>query len=68
MIVGEKLAVRFTADAKAERVFRAKLDQSLADIRKSQQYFTTSKDRTVKLRTRTEIDDIKNSINEWRSF
>jgi len=68
LIAGENMARRFTADPKAERVFRAKLDQSLADIRKSQQYFTNSEGKTVTLRTRTQIDDIKNSINEWRSF
>ena len=68
LIDGENMAGRFTADVKAERVFRAKLDQSLAEIRKSQQYFTNSQSRTLKLRTRNEIDDIKSSINEWRSF
>ena len=68
LIAGENLARRFAAESKAERIFRAKLDQSLAEIRKSQQYFTNSDGKTVKLRTRTEIDDIKNSINEWRSF
>ena len=68
LITGENMAGRFAAESKAERVFRAKLDQSLAEIRKSQQYFTNSEGKTVKLRTRTEIDDIKNSINEWRSF
>ena len=68
LIAGENMAGRFAADLKAERAFRSKLDQSLAEIRKSQQYFTNSEARTVTLRTRSEIDDIKNAGNTWRSF
>ena len=64
----EKHDQRFAKEAKAERSFRAKLDQSLAEIRKQNEYFTTDEQRNVTLRSSEEIGLIKQSIDDWQSF
>jgi len=68
VIEAENLSQRFAKEPKSERVFRAKLDQSLAEIRKQNQFFTTDKKRSVTLRTKQEIDEIKASIDLWQAF
>ena len=64
----ENLAERFVKEPKSERIFRAKLDQSLAEIRKRNEYFTTDEQRGVTLRSLEEITQIKQSIVEWQTF
>lgn len=68
LIKAENHAQRFAREEKAERVFRAKLDQSLAEIRKQGEYFTTDEQRNITLRSLEEIGLIKQSIAEWQSF
>ena len=68
LIKAENHAQRFAREEKAERVFRAKLDQSLAEIRKQNEYFTTDEQRNITLRSLEEIGLIKQSIAEWQSF
>ena len=68
LIKAENHVQRFAREEKAERVFRAKLDQSLAEIRKQGEYFTTDEQRNITLRSLEEIGLIKQSIAEWQSF
>ena len=68
LIKAENHAQRFAREEKAERVFRAKLDQSLAEIRKQTEFFTTDEQRNITLRSLEEIGLIKQSIAEWQSF
>ena len=68
LIKAENHAQRFAREQKAERVFRAKLDQSLAEIRKQNEYFTTDEQRNISLRSLEEIGLIKQSIADWQSF
>ena len=68
VIRAENLSERFAKEPKSERVFRAKLDQALAEIRKQNQFFTTDNKRSVTLRTKPEIDEIKASIDLWQVF
>ena len=68
LIKAENLAQRFAKEEKAERVFRAKLDQSLAEIRKQNEYFTADESRNITLRSLEEIGLIKQSIADWQSF
>ena len=67
-VKAENLAERFVKEPKSERIFRAKLDQSLAEIRKRNEYFTTDEQRGVTLRSLEEITQIKQSIVEWQTF
>ena len=68
LVRAENLAERFAKEPKSERIFRAKLDQSLAEIRKRNEYFTTDEQRGVTLRSLEEITQIKQSIVEWQTF
>ena len=68
LIKAENHAQRFAREQKAERVFRAKLDQSLAEIRKQNEFFTTDEQRNITLRSLEEIGLIKQSIADWQSF
>lgn len=69
LIRAEKMRARFDKEPKAERIFRAKLDQSLAAIRKEEQFFTTDKTtKTVTMRSTPEIADIKSTIASWEAF
>ena len=68
LIQEENLNNRFSVDDKAEKIFRSKLDQSLAEIRKQNQYFVNCEMRKLRLRTPSEIDDIKSNIAQWRVF
>ena len=68
LIKAENLAHRFTKEVKSERIFRAKLDQSLSEIRKENEYFTIDEQRNVTLRSLEEIELIKQSITDWQSF
>ena len=68
LITAENHAQRFAREQKAERVFRAKLDQSLAEIRKQNEFFTTDEQRNITLRSLEEIGLIKQSIADWQSF
>jgi len=69
LIQAEKMRARFDKEPKAERIFRAKLDQSLATIRKEEQFFTADKTtKTVTMRSTPEIAAIKSSIASWEAF
>ena len=68
LIKAENHAQRFAREDKAERVFRAKLDQSLAEIRKQNEFFTTDEQGNITLRSLEEIGLIKQSIADWQSF
>ena len=61
-------AGRFAKEPKAERIFRAKLDQSLAAIRKDRQFFTSDARKTITMRKLAEIEGIKASIADWEAF
>ena len=68
LITAEKMQGRFAKEPKAERIFRAKLDQSLAAIRKDRQFFTSDARKTITMRKLTEIEGIKASITDWEAF
>ena len=68
LITAEKMQGRFAKEPKAERIFRAKLDQSLAAIRKDRQFFTTDATKTITMRKLAEIEGIKASIADWEAF
>ncbi len=68
LIAKENLAERFAKEPKAERVFRSQLDQTLASVRKEQQYFTNDEARRIKLRSFEEIAQIKATITSWQTF
>ena len=59
LIEAENLTQRFTMEPKSARIFRTKLDQSLAKIRKQNEYFTTDEQKNVTLRDLEEIELIK---------
>ena len=68
LITAEKMQGRFAKEPKTERIFRAKLDQSLAAIRRDRQFFTTDATKTVTMRKLAEIEGIKASIADWEDF
>ena len=68
LITAEKMQERFAKEPKAERIFRAKLDQSLAAIRKDRQFFTSDARKTITMRKLAEIEGIKASIADWEAF
>ena len=68
LIEKENLGNRFEREPKSERIFRAKLDQSLAEIRKQNQYFVSDKHRKVTLRSVDEISHIKQHVSRWQTF
>ena len=68
LITAEKMQGRFAKEPKAERIFRAKLDQSLAAIRKDRQFFTSDARKTITMRKLAEIEGIKASITDWEAF
>ena len=68
LIAKENLAERFAKEPKAERGFRSQLDQTLASVRKEQQYFTNDEARRIKLRSFEEIAQIKATITSWQTF
>ena len=68
LISAEKMQSRFAKEPKAERIFRAKLDQSLAAIRKDRQFFTTDATKAITMRKLAEIEGIKASIADWETF
>ena len=68
LITAEKMQGRFAKEPKVERIFRAKLDQSLAAIRRDRQFFTTDATKTITMRKLAEIEGIKASIADWEAF
>ncbi len=68
LIEAENLTQRFTMEPKSARIFRTELDQSLAKIRKQNEYFTTDEQKNITLRSSEEINQIKGSIADWQSF
>ena len=68
LITAEKMQGRFAKEPKTERIFRAKLDQSLAAIRRDRQFFTTDATKTITMRKLAEIEGIKASIADWEAF
>ena len=68
LIDAENMNARFAKEPKAERTFRSNLDQSLAVIRKSGQFFTTNENRALTMRSNEQIDAIKVSVSAWESF
>ena len=68
LITAEKMQGKFAKEPKTERIFRAKLDQSLAAIRRDRQFFTTDATKTVTMRKLAEIEGIKASIADWEDF
>ena len=68
LITAEKMQGRFAKEPKVERIFRAKLDQSLAAIRRDRQFFTTDATKTITMRKLAEIEGIKASTADWEAF
>lgn len=68
LIKGENLQQRFQMEPKSEKIFRSKLDQTLSEIRKKEQFFTTHGRRKIKPRKPSEIDEIKRNVDAWQVF
>ena len=68
IIETEKLSIRFSREAKAEQFFYAGLSQSVSNIRKEKQFFIIQENRKLVIRQKSVIEEIKNNVNDWRTF
>ena len=68
LIEGENLRHRFQMEPKSEKIFRSKLDQTLSEIRKKEQFFINQSQRKITPRRPSEIDEIKRNVHAWQDF
>ena len=68
LIEGENLQQRFQMEPKSEKIFRSKLDQTLSEIRRKEQFFVNHGQRKITPRRPSEIDEIKRNVHAWQDF
>ena len=68
LIERENLTRDFAGDDKAERAFRSKIDATLAQARSKNEHFIEVKDKNVRIRSPSEIEQIKSSVLDWQAF
>lgn len=68
LIQREKLDLEFVKDARAERVFRSSIDETLAHARSKNEHFVEVENKCVRIRSPSETEHIKSSVLDWETF